>query len=283
MKIIDTHIHIWDLENISYKWLEGNDSILNQTYHLEQLDEPRVQAGITGGVLVQAENHFEDTDWMLLNAERNDWIKGVVGWVPLMNPEATSEAMDKYMKNPYFKGVRHLIHDEPDAKWLLQPEVIESLKILASRNVPYDVVGILTDHIETVLEVANKVPDLKMVFDHMNQPPIASKERFGKWGELMLEAARHPNFYQKISGLGTTSGNFTGWTKDDLKPYVAFGLEHFGADRCFLGGDWPVSLLAGEYVHTWSAYKELISELLGTEDQEKVFFSNANEFYKLNL
>jgi L-fuconolactonase len=166
---------------------------------------------------------------------------------------------------------------------LLQPEVIESLKILAKRNVPYDVVGILTDHIETALEVANRVPELKMVFDHMNQPPIATKERFGKWGELMMEAAKHSNFYQKISGLGTTSGNFTGWTKDDLKPYVAFGLEHFGTDRCFLGGDWPVSLLAGEYVHTWSAYKALIAELLNSEYQEKVFFSNANEFYNLKL
>jgi L-fuconolactonase len=30
---------------------------------------------------------------------------------------------------------------------------------------------------------------------------------------------------------------------DDIKPYIAFALEQFGSDRCFCGGDWPVSLL----------------------------------------
>lgn len=283
MKIIDTHIHIWDLEHISYGWLEGNETILNQTYTLEQLDRPRKTAGITAGVLVQADNHFEDTDWMLLNAAQTDWIKGVVGWVPLMNPEETVTALDKYLANPYFKGVRHLIHDEPDSRWLLQPEVIESLKILADRKVPYDLVGVLTEHIETALEVAERVPGLKMVFDHLNQPPILKREKFGRWGELMMEAAKHPNFYQKISGQGTASGNFTGWTTVDIQPYIEMVLEHFGVDRCFCGGDWPVSLLAGDYVKTWKAYQNLLAELLSEDDLEKVYFSNANGFYKLEL
>ncbi|MEP4534571.1 MAG: amidohydrolase family protein [Cyclobacteriaceae bacterium] len=280
MNIIDTHIHIWDLENIKYGWLEGDTSILNQTYYLDQLEEPHKEAGITGGVLVQAENHFEDTDWMLLNAERTDWIQGVVGWMPLMNPQQTSDALDQYLKNPYFKGVRHLIHDEKDPKWLLQPQVLESLKILADHNVPYDVVGVLTDHIETALAVAEKVPNLKMVFDHLNQPPIPTKG-FGKWGELMTVAAENPNFHQKISGQGTASGNFTGWTTDDLKPYFEFVLEKFGPDRCFCGGDWPVSLLAGDYVKTWKAYQSLLSYLLPEADLVKVYSESATNFYNL--
>ena len=33
---------------------------------------------------------------------------------------------EKYNRHHYFKGIRHLIHDEPNADWLLQENVIES-------------------------------------------------------------------------------------------------------------------------------------------------------------
>jgi L-fuconolactonase len=159
--------------------------------------------------------------------------------------------------------------------------VIESLKILAELEIPYDVVGILTAHIETVLKVAEKVPGLRMVFDHLNQPPIASKQSFGKWGVLMHEASQHKNFYAKISGLGTASGNLETWTENDLKPYINFVIQEFGVDRCFCGGDWPVSLLAGSYSKTIGAYQHIIQELVDETDQKKIFDSNAESFYNL--
>lgn len=278
--IADTHVHIWDFQRAEYAWLKNNTSILNRTYSIDELDTQRKEAGVTTGILVQAANNFEDTDWMLHVAVNTDWIAGIVGWLPLTNPDATLKALQKkYGKENYFKGVRHLIHDEPDAKWLLQPEVIESLHILAEHNIPYDVVGILPEHIETALEVAGKVPHLKMVFDHLNQPPIATKEKFGKWGELMKEAAQHKNFYAKISGLGTAAQKGESWTADDIKPSIEFTLEHFGTDRCFLGGDWPVSLLAGTYNSAWKNYRTVIDELLPVAERSKIYYRNAANFY----
>lgn len=280
--MIDTHVHIWNFDKAHYDWLNGNTSILNKNYELAELEPERINAGVTEGLLVQAANNFDDTNWMLENAVKNDWIKGVVGWLPLMHPEQTYKALEeKYLQEKYFKGVRHLIHDEPDAKWLLQPEVIESLKILTEKNIPYDVVGVLTEHIETALAVAAKVPNLKMVFDHLNQPPIQAKEQFGIWGTLMKEAAQHKNFYVKISGLGTASGNLGNWNTNQIKPYLAYVIEQFGIDRCFCGGDWPVSLLAGSYTKTWTNYTTVINELVNTEAQQKIFTTNAKKFYKL--
>ena len=98
-----------------------------------------------------------------------------------------------------------MIHDEKDPRWLLQDEVVESLQLLSNNNIPYDIVGVLPAHIETALKLAEKIPSLKMVFDHLNQPPIAEQSRYGKWCDLMKAAATHPNFYAKISGLGTTA------------------------------------------------------------------------------
>lgn len=281
-RIIDTHIHVWNFDKASYSWLDGNDTILNRTYHIAEIERERNAIGVTEGVLVQASNNLEDTNWMLEVAANTDWIKGVVGWLPLMDTNATEILLDeKYSRNNYFKGVRHLIHDEADPKWLLQPAVIESLKVLAEKNITYDVVGVLPQHIETVLKVADKIPNLKMVFDHLNQPPIKSSEKFGEWGELMKVAARHKNFHAKISGLGTATADTANWGVEDIKPYVSFVLEQFGTDRCFCGGDWPVSLLAGSYTKTWATYLSVINELLNEQVSEKIFYNNAQQFYNL--
>jgi len=66
-----------------------------------------------------------------------------------------------------------------------------------------------------------------------------------------------------------------------VKPYIAFALENFGTDRCFCGGDWPVALLAGSYTKVWDVYKEVINDLLDTPDSDKIFYSNAQQFYNL--
>lgn len=282
MKILDTHIHVWDFDKATYAWLEGNDTILNRTYTITELEQGREAAGVTEGILVQAANNAADTAWMLEVADKHDWIAGVVGWLPLMDAAGTARLLEEqYLENRYFAGVRHLIHDEPDSAWLLQPAVIDSLQVLAKNDIPFDIVGVLPGHIETVLKVAEKVPGLKMVFDHLNQPPIKYKEKFGVWGELMKQAAGHKNFYAKISGLGTASGKPENWTAADIKPYVAFVLEHFGTDRCFCGGDWPVSLLAGSYKKTWDVYQSVIGELLDEAQTGKILYDNAKQFYNV--
>ena len=284
MRIIDTHVHIWDLEKAEYPWLQGDTSILNRTWRIEEIEKDRKEAGITAGVLVQASGNLEDSELMLETAHKTDWIRGIVGWLPLMDTKATQQLLEEiFLKEKYFKGVRHQIHDEKDPKWLLQPAVIESLKLLASFDIPYDVVGILPSHIQTVIEVADKIPGLRMVFDHLNWPPIPRKEKFGRWGDLIKIAAQRKNLYAKISGLGTASGDFQDRTTDDIKPYVKFVLEHFGPERCFCGGDWPVSMLANNYIKTWQTTKDILNDLLNDVQKDKVLFSNANNFYKLGL
>jgi L-fuconolactonase len=283
--MIDTHIHNWNLEKASYKWLEGDHSILNRSWALDEIEKERKQIGVTAGVLVQAAPNLEDTRWMLETADETDWIKGVVCWLPLADTALTQKLLEEsFIKEPYCSGIRHQIHDEPDPEWLLQPSVINSLRLLAKYQLPFDVVAVKPEHIETALTVAGKVPGLKMVFDHLAQPPIKTGERFGKWGEWMKTAATHKNFHAKISGLGTASGNFQNRTTSDILPYVEFVLEHFGTGRCFCGTDWPVSQLAATYTDTWNQTVSIINTLVADEtEKEKITTGNANQFYNLQI
>jgi len=280
-KVIDTHMHSWDLQKVRYSWLDGDTSILAQNYYPSGIEDQLQAANVSAAVMVQAANNIEDTAFMFDCAAQYPWIIGVVGWVDLLNPETAKKQLEAHLQNKYFKGIRHLIHDEPDHNWLLQPAVIKSLEILADYGVPFDIVGVKIEHIKAAIQVAKQIPHLKMVFDHLNHPPIATSEQFGAWGEAISEAAAMPNFYAKISGLGTCCADFNDWSANTIEPYIAFVVQHFGIDKLMIGGDWPVSLLAGDYAGTHIKYQTVLEKLVAPENQEKIYSTNATSFYKL--
>jgi len=278
--IIDTHIHVWDLDQARYAWLDNEGPLLKRSFNIHEIESDRKELNITKGILVQAADNLEDTDWMLEVACQTDWIAGVVGWLPLQDPLKTEKLLaEKYLANKYFKGVRHLIHNETNVQWLLQETVLQSLEILAKHGIAYEIVAVQPAHIETAIAVAKKIPSLRMVFDHLSQPPIDQKERFGRWGELMKEASGHSNFYAKISGLA--GDNAAKRRADDIAPYVSFVVEEFGEDRVFCGSDWPVSLKAESYKETWQCYRQLIENLFSDTISKKIFYDNAQQFYAL--
>jgi len=281
-KVIDTHLHSWDVQKVHYSWLDGDTSILAQNYYPSGIEDQLQVANVSAAIMVQAANNLEDTAFMFDCAEQYPWIIGVVGWVDLLNTETAKQQLEAHLQNKYFKGIRHLIHDEPDYNWLLQPDVIESLRILASYGLPFDVVGVKIEHIRAAIEVAKQIPNLKLIFDHLNHPPIATSEQFGAWGDAIAEAACMPNFYAKISGLGTCCADFNNWSASTIESYIAFVVQHFGTDKLMIGGDWPVSLLAGDYVGTHIKYQTVIESLVSEADREKIYSGNAIKFYNLD-
>jgi len=279
--VIDTHQHLWDLAKVEYPWLIPAYGPLYRTYLAAELEPQLAEAGVTATVLVQSANSFEDTVYMLDQADVYPWIIGVVGWMDLLNPEATAKAIERFSKNPTFKGMRHLIHEEPDPHWLLQEPIYESLKLLADAGLTFDVVATKHEHMECVPIVGEKVPHLKMAIDHLAQPPFKDGTP-GQWGEDMRIAAANPNVYAKISGLGTASGDWEGWTADSIRELVHWTIDLFGAGRCMLGGDWPVSVLAGGYVKAITAYKQILSER-SLAEQEQILYKTAMAFYGVRI
>jgi L-fuconolactonase len=195
-------------------------------------------------------NSFEDTASMLTQAEDFDWIGAVVGWVPLLDHAAERKALDRYSKHPKFRGIRHLIHEEKDPDWVVQPAVIDGLKILADYGMSFDVVAVFPNHLKHVPTLAEKVPNLTLIIDHLAKPPIKDKQ-MGAWADQFKAAAQYPNVFAKISGLNTAADWVT-WSATDLKPYIDFAIEHFGAKRLMFGSDWPVAILAGDYAKVWA-------------------------------
>lgn len=279
--IIDTHLHSWNLDRVAYPWLVPAFGPIARTFEPPELAPQLAPAGVAYTVLVQSDNSYADTEYMFEMAAAYPWIIGVAGWVPLLYPDVAGRAIERFQRNPLFRGMRHLIHNEADPKWLLQDRVIEGLKLLAGAGLTFDVVATLPEHMACIPVLSEKVPNLKMVIDHLGQPPIPSG-RLGRWGDDLKAAAENPNVYGKISGLGTTSGNWDGWMAADIQPYVEYAIETLGPDRCMAGGDWPVSVLAGGYVKAWIAYRSILAGY-PADVQTKVLSGTAIRFYGLAL
>lgn len=284
-ELIDTHQHLWVLSERDYSWILSKNDPLYDDFTMERLAPEIISAGVTGTILVQAADTYEDTFYMLHIASHYPIVRGIVGWVPFDRPNEASAALESFASSKYFKGVRNLTHDysnpkyESDPNWILRPKVLETLAIVEKYKLTFDYVAVNSDHIRTMPLLAAKFPDLKIVIDHFAKPDIKNKVQ-EPWATLMVECAQYPNIYTKLSGLNTVS-DFKRWTETDWQPYVDFIVGNFGAERVMMGGDWPVSTLAGDYVKVWKAQIGVISQFT-LEQQEWMRFKTAKKFYNFN-
>jgi len=277
MTIIDSHQHFWQVGRFDYPWMSSSVEVLYQDYLPDQLQPVLAENGVSKTVLVQASNSVEESRWLLSLADSHPFIAGVVGWVDLMSADVGRQ-LDELSAHPKFKGVRHLVESEPGDDWLVQPEVLRGLHRLADYGLSYDLL-VHTRHLKYVPTVTDSCPGLSLVIDHMAKPPIANGEITGWFNELKPVAA-NPNIQCKLSGL-ITEANWTTWTPNDLRPFVERALELFGPERLMFGSDHPVCLLAGSYKRVLESFQEILAEL-NEHDRERIFATNAANFYRLN-
>jgi L-fuconolactonase len=278
--IIDAHQHFWDLESGSYPWLTAAYGPIYRSFDEAQLEPELRSCGVSGTVLFQSMDSYEDSDAMFAVAQRWRYVMGVVAWAPLTRAEESAKAIERFRRHDAFVGVRHRIHEEPDPDWLLRDDLQRGLELLEANGFTFDVVAVLPRHLDHVATLAERFPRLKLVVDHTAKPPIKDGGWL-PWAELMTRAASYPNVYTKLSGLNTAA-NWETWGPDDLRPYVDHALGAFGANRVMFGSDWPVSILAGGYQKVWAATQSLLSGL--TEDERAmVLGATASEFYGLEV
>ncbi len=261
--IIDAHQHVWDLSRARYDWLGPSHGPIFRTITEDEALPLLRRCGVDGVVLVQAADNAEDTLYMLATSAQHPKVVAVVGYVPLEDPDAAAAQLEVLAANPLVVGIRNLIHDRPDPDFLIRPEVQESLGLVAAAGLTFDVVAVLPRHLEHVSVLAARLPDLRLVLDHLATPPIGESDP-EPWWTLVARAAEHPNVHAKVSGLYPRA-DMTAWTTENVRPFVAHAVEVFGAHRLMYGGDWPISVLAGGYEAVWDGLRPIIADLGAAE------------------
>jgi L-fuconolactonase len=282
--VVDAHQHFWTYGTYQTSWMEvppyaGDPAFepLRRSFQPDDLMPDLKAAGVHCTVTIEAADGLAENEALLANAHSHDWIAGVVGWVPLAHPSDVEQALDARAGEPALVGIRHLVNVEPDPDWIIRPAVLKGLQVLAARHLTFDYVGILPRHLEHVPLVAQRVPDLRIVIDHLGKPPIAAGE-FEPWSSLLARAARMPNVFAKVSGLD--AGGSDDWTAADIAPYLDRALELFGPERLMFGSDWPVANLRGGYSKVWCETNIALARL-SRDERDLILGGTAIKFYCL--
>ena len=274
--IIDSHQHFWIYEAEKHAWIDDDMKVIRKDFMPEDLKLVYQNNGIDGCVAVEADQTLAQTDFLLDLAEKNNFIKGVVGWADL-RASNINDVLKQYSQFPKLKGFRHVVQAEADHNFMLRPDFLNGIAALEKYNYTYDIL-IFPHQLGAALELVRRFPNQKFIIDHIAKPYIKDGFYDG-WATLMKAIGEHKNVYCKLSGM-TTEADYNNWTPEQIEPYMQLVLNSFGANRILFGSDWPVCLVAGNYTKT----KELVTNFiakLSSEEQAAIMGGNAIKFYSL--
>ena len=275
---IDAHNHFWYYNPSEYAWINEEMSVIKKDRLPEHIYPEITQAGIGGSVAVQARQSLEETDFLVDLAKKNSFIKGVVGWFDLQSVSVEKE-LEKYSEIPQLCGVRHIVQDEPDMEFLLQPNFKRGISFLKKFGLPYDIL-IYSEQLPVSIPFVDAFPDQLFVLDHIAKPKIG-QGLLSPWDGYIRQLAKRPNVFCKLSGM-VTETSWHSWNSDVFIPYMDVVLEAFGSVRVIFGSDLPVCTLSGSYKEVFylvNRYTASFSE----EEKEAVFGGNAIRFYGLEI
>lgn len=275
--VVDAHHHFWRYDPHEYAWIDGSMDVLRRDYLPEELAEELAVTGIDRVVSVQARQTLAETEWLLALADEYPFIAGVVGWVALAAKDVERH-LERLAPHPFLKGIRHVLHDEPDDAYMLRPDFNRGVGRLTGHGLVYDVL-IFERHLPQTLRFVDRHPEQVFVIDHVAKPRI-EVGALSPWREHVTELARREHCYCKLSGM-VTEADWARWTPEQLRPYFDVVLEAFGPQRLLFGSDWPVCRLAASYA-TWHRTVRGWIEPLAPSEQARIFGGTAVEAYGLD-
>ncbi len=273
--IIDSHQHFWNYNPERDTWIDESMQVLKKNFLPRNLKPILINNGIDGCISVQADQSYQETEFLLKCASNNKFIKGVVGWVDLCSPNLEKK-LEKYTSDKMFKGVRHIVQSE-SPEYLLRKDVQSGISKLSKFNLTFDLL-VTPIQLQSAIKLVKIFPNQKFVLDHIAKPRIS--EPLNKtWVSDIINLSKYSNVFCKISGLVTETKGYN-FSDTDFLPFLDVIFKYFGFDRIMYGSDWPVCLLAADY----KKVLEIISNYLMSYDskiREKIMGTNAKIFYNL--
>ena len=275
---IDTHQHFWKYNDRDYVWMTAGMDKLRKDHLPVDLLPLIGAADISATVAIQARQCLDESAWLLQLADEYPFIRAVVGWVDLSS-ERVVEQLERFAQHPKFRGVRHVVHDEPDDEFMLRESFLNGLGQLKRFGLTYDLL-LFPRHLLIACDVVKRFPDQLFVLDHIAKPSIRTGE-IEPWARDLKRLAEFPNVFCKISGL-VTEAEWDSWEAQDFEPYLDIVLGAFGPHRLMIGSDWPVCTLAADYTSAINLAADYIGRLSGDE-QHAILEKNPKEFYSIQL
>lgn len=251
---------------------------IRRDYLPEDLKPILEENGVSGTILVQADQSEAETKFLLQQGNEHSFIKGVVGWIDLSGHDV-EDRLTYHSQYPLFKGVRHTVWDE-EGEFMLDSRFQRGISVLEKLGLTYDLL-VFDYQLSGAVLLVQKFPQQPFVLDHMGKPQITPDGPSVQWEQFIRKLASNENVYCKLSGMFTETPGLK-WEYAYFLPYLDVVAEAFGPERLMFGSDWPVSLSAATYQNVLSLIRNYFSSFSEVEIR-KIMGENAVRFYNLDL
>ncbi len=290
--IIDTHQHLWDLDNFQVPWIDGAEEILQHNYRTaEYLKATRGfnVRSVYMEVDVAPEDHVAEVRRVVgfSKSPNHPTAAAVVGGRPL---SADFARYVKFLKRfPEVKGVRQVLQTPETGKgFCLQDAFVDGVRQLGKNDLSFDIC-MRPSELADGVKLTQLCPETRFIVDHCGngdpkafQKNATEKEPWhqpDQWRRDMESFAKQSNVICKISGIIARVSKE--WDVEDLAVIVNHCLDSFGPDRVIFGSDWPVCLLGAPLKQWIDSLTQIISER-PAGDQKKLWHANAEKIYGLS-
>jgi len=296
LRIVDPHVHLWDLSRARYGWLQDDPlpnnpagdmtPIARRDYLLQDYLSDTAGWRVDKIIHVEAGQpvgaQLGETDWLQAMADRDSYPHGIVAGADLLDPDLDA-LLEAHAARPNVRGVRQIVcwHEDPlktytDRDLLRDPQWIEGFAKLAHHGLSFDL-QLYPSQMATAAIIAAHHPDIPMIINHAGLPTDRNDIGVERWRIGLRLLAAQPQVSIKISGLGITD---RAWTLDSIRPTVLECIEVFGIERAMFASDFPVERVHGTFNAFYSAFDAITAEF-SADERDRLFAANAEAIYRI--
>ena len=296
LRIVDPHVHLWDLSRARYGWLQDEplpnnpagdmSPIAGRDYLLKdyladttgwRVDKiVHVEAGMPRG------QQLGETDWLQAMADAYGYPQGIVAGADLLDPDLDA-LLEAHAARPNVRGIRQIVcwHADPlktytDHDLLQDPAWVAGFAKLARHGLSFDL-QLYPSQMATAAAIAARHPDIPMIVNHAGLPADRNEAGMERWRAGLRLLAVQPHISIKISGLGITD---RAWTTDSIRPVVLECIDAFGTDRAMFASDFPVERVHGTFDAFYSGFDSITADF-SADERGRLFAANAEAIYRI--
>jgi L-fuconolactonase len=276
-KIIDPHLHFFNLLEGQYTWLQGANP--PAWSNLDKIKQPISVAELIKSTdfelvgLVHIEAGFDNNQ----PVKELNWLAKHIKTIPY---KAISFATINQPNNAFKLALQQLEHcslvgirditEGHDAERLLSPQCLDNLRHLSQLKLLFEAQFEVENLniTERLISYANQVSDLQIIINH-----TGLAHNLANWAAAIELLAKQPNVAIKFSGFELLMLN----SEQQSQCFIHI-LKHFGMQRVMFASNFPVCQININYNELWQHYRTLCDD---TIIWQHLSYKNAARLYQL--
>jgi predicted TIM-barrel fold metal-dependent hydrolase len=296
-RIIDAHMHLWDLDLHRYPWLSDYDPAtpslhgdltpIVRSYVLDDYLHDTRGYPIQKIVHVQAEIDRElavaESRWLDGIADATGMPMAIVGFAGLQDPRV-EQVLEEHARIGRVRGIRQMVSWDDDPLYrmsespglLANPDWIRGFGLLERYGLRFDLQAYPTQLADAV-GLLDAHPGTTVIVEHAGLPRLADPAQMETWRDALRSLALHPTCSMKVSMLSAPN---RGAAPGDLAAIIREVVEIFGTERVMYASNLPVDSLQIDFAEWMDIFGAAIGDLSPSE-QDAIYFRNADGIYGL--